>query len=249
MIYKYQIKALILAACAILFTGTAAASGEISLEGEYWNPHISGEIKTPAALNPKNNLGLNQANIVDLKLGFKGDKGPKYFIKYENPSFHNTKNIDQSFSFKGGNYSNGDQVQSDLAVKHYQLGIQNEKIISNSKVSVIYTYNHNSVRTAVNNITQNVNRDQEGKSDSVGLGFSWETLNDKGINFFAAATPLSIGTRGGYLDYNIGIKTKVGKTMTLTLGYKGERLEAGKSDVGSTTVNLKGMYIFLGSGF
>jgi len=62
--------------------------------------------------------------------------------------------------------------------------------------------------------------------------------------------PLSIGRHGNYLDYNIGMRTKLTKTMTLTLGYKGEKLTAGEtSNSDGTTIKLKGMYVFLGSGF
>lgn len=248
MLQKYQVNSLVVAVCFTLFTGTAAASGEISLEGEYWNPHISGEIKSATNLDLKNDLGLGKTNIADLKVSFKEDKGPKYFIKYENPSFSNTENPSNSFNFNGGNYSTGDRINSDVNVKHVQFGIQNEKITSDGKFSIIYSYNHNSIRTGIQDITQKFNQNKDYTSDAVSLGLGWESLNAKGVNFFAEVTPLSIGTRGGYLDYNVGAKTKLGKTMTLTLGYRGERIEAGRtSSSDGTTVDLKGMYVFLGA--
>jgi hypothetical protein len=46
------------------------------------------------------------------------------------------------------------------------------------------------------------------------------------------------------------VKTKFNKTMALTLGYRGEKLEAGEtSSSDGTTIKLKGMYAFLGSNF
>ncbi|VBB07125.1 Hypothetical protein LUCI_2369 [Lucifera butyrica] len=252
MLRKYQINRsiLALAICFALFSETAAASGEISLEGEYWNPHVSGELKSSVNIDVKNDLGLGHSSIADLKLGFKGDKGPKYFIKYENPSFNNTGSLTHSLNFDGRDYSAGDRVTSSMDVKHYQFGIQNDKITPGGKISIIYSYNHNSIHTGIQDVTQNFDRNKDGTSDALNVGFAWESLNRKGINFFAAVTPLSIGTHGGYLDYNAGVKSEIGKTMTLTAGYRGERLEAGKtSGSDGSTINLKGWYVFLGSGF
>ncbi|MBP2652473.1 MAG: hypothetical protein H6Q73_42 [Firmicutes bacterium] len=185
MLHKYQFNSLLWIVCFFLFTGTAAASGEISLEGEYWNPHISGEVKSATNLDFKNDLGLGKANIADLKLGFKGDNGPKYFIKYENPGFNNTTTLTKPLYFDSRNYSTGDQITSDVDVKHFQFGIKNEKITFGGKFSIIYSYNHNSIHTGIQDITQNFNRNKECKSDSVSLGLGWESLNSKGINFFA----------------------------------------------------------------
>jgi len=245
---NYQINSLIGAVCFTLFTGTAAANSEISLDAEYWHPQVSGKIKSSTNLNLKNDLGLDKTNIANLSLNLKGDKNFKYFIKYEKPSFNDSKTLSHSFSFNGGNYAAGDRITSDLDAKHLQFGIRNEKITSNGKFSTIYSYNHNSIHTGIKNITQNFNKSNNSTSDSLSLGLGWESLNTSGVNFFAEATPLSIGRRGSYLDYNVGIRTKFSKTTAFTLGYKGEKLKVGEtSNSDGTTVKLKGIYAFLGS--
>lgn len=223
--------------------GAAHASGEISLNGEYWSPRLSGEV---GSLQPKNDLGLDKSSIGSINLGFKSERGPRYFLKYDGPSFSNRSTLNHSVSLGDVTHNPNEQIHSELNVNHWQIGLQQERITACGKISVIYSYHHNSIETIIQNDSRNISSRKRDNGDILSLGFAWESLNREGLNYFAEATPLSVGRNAAYQDYNIGIKSKLGKDLTLTTGYRGEKLSAGEnSDSIGSRLHLRGWYIFL----
>ncbi len=234
----------------LLFLGvsssTTFAASEFRVDGEYWTPRLGGEVKNGTTLQPHQDLGLDRSALTSLKFSFKKENGPRYFIRYEAPSFSNSTALTHSLSLGGITHNAGDQVAAELNVKHWQLGIAEEKPCPSGKFSVIYSYHHNAVETTLQNAAQQRNSSERHSGDAVSIGFAWETQHARGLNYFAEATPLSIGRNASYQDYNLGIKSKIGKALTLTTGYRGEKLSAGQqSDSIGSRLHLRGWYVFL----
>ncbi|WP_346355594.1 hypothetical protein [Azotosporobacter soli] len=227
-------------------SGTTFAASEFRVDGEYWAPRLSGEVKNGSTLQPHQDLGLDRSALGSLKFSLKKENGPRYFIRYEAPSFSSTAALTHSVSLGGITHNAGDQVAAELNVKHWQIGVQEEKPFPSGKFSVIYSYHHNFVETTLQNTSQQITSRERHSGDAVSVGFAWETQHARGLNYFAEATPLSIGRNASYQDYNIGIKSKIGKALTLTTGYRGEKLSAGQqSDSIGSRLHLRGWYIFL----
>ena len=234
-----------IALLTFLFACSAAAqaSGEISLNGEWWSPRLSGEI---GGVQPKSELGLDKSSVGSINLSIKGEHGPRYFLKYDGPNFSNNSTLDRPLSFGGITHNVNDRIASELKVKHLQFGIKDEKTIASGKLSLIYSYHHNEIETIIENNSNKTRSSQNDKGDALSFGLSWETTHPNGLNYFAEATPLSIGHNAHYQDYNIGIKSKLGTDLVLTTGYRGEKISAGQTSysIGSR-LHLRGWYIFI----
>lgn len=128
----------------------------------------------------------------------------------------------------------------------------NEKIYitvksASEKFTTNYQFNSGKLETRMNNVTKGFARTRDKSLNCLGIGFGWESLGD--TRWFAEVTPLSIGS-GAVNKYGFGIKTKLGQGRMLTIGYKSERIQAGKDDdADRTKLDMHGVYLNLKSSF
>lgn len=252
MLQKKQMLNLTIAACfvtAVGATGTAAAS-DMNVQVEYWKPSVSGEIKTAGStVKADNNLGIEKKSMPSFSMQLRQNDHQSIFLQYENATFRGNKTIGSGFNWEDRSTLIGDKLSSKMETNHFRVGLRNEKISGNSKFSTIYSYTHGKIKTEVNDETAPWSRSKENSINAFGIGFAWETLNSKGINFFAEINPLAFGPKHqGYWEHKAGIKANLGSNMGLTVGYKWENIGNAEAN-GHKDIMLKGMFASLSSTF
>lgn len=221
------------------------SASEITLDVSYWNPQVSGEIKSPSKIDLGHDLGLEQKNIFGYTLNFKNDENSSYFIKTEGATIKGDKNSTKNFTFAGSAYAQSQALSSEIKFQHTQVGYRSEHTSSTTKFSNIYSYHHNQLETSINNHS----KDYSGDSFSMGWGI--ETMNESGMNYYAEINPLFLTTNNSIgSDYNIGINMKMSDQLKLNLGYKVLVIEGWKDeDHDRAALGLRGIYGSLSGSF
>lgn len=251
MVTKKEFAQFVLVAGIIASGGAAyAAEGNtICVDLNYWNPSVKGSSEmrmgngTSAKL--KNDLGLDQGKSLNLAVRYKTDDKRVWYFSSDGIDTNTTKILSRSFALSNTNYAAGDKVNSALKIGHAQIGLRSNWAAT-SNFYTNYQINHTSFKTTLTNISTNAAQTRDQSFTSVGIGLGWETKNQKGVNFFAEVTPISLFNSSKYWESKSGIKTAVGKNMDLVLGYKSESIQVGKDNAADkANTDLRGVYFSL----
>lgn len=258
MVEEKRIQQMAVAVCMTLLSfgvgAPLAAANAISVDVDAWQPAFNGSstIRTNgrSEVNLKNDLGFNEKKSMgNLTLKYQNDDHQSLFLNNGDVTFRADQNLRHGVSYGGTNYLQGDKVHSEVKIDQLHFGFINDKITTGGKFSTIYQYTHGNFKTRLQDQTTQVSSSTENSINCVSLGFGWESVNQGALNFFAEITPLSLG-KGGYWDYNYGVKVKLGRDLGLKVGYKGERLQSGKDgDSDLKKAELNGLYLNLSSNF
>lgn len=211
----------------------------------YWMPSITGSLQTSlpnaAAIDFKNDLGLNNNGTVYADFRYKFDETSSLYLDYFNITNSGSLTLPNTFSWHNVAYNAGNLVNSSLNVRMLDV-IYEKKIYENDQAYLCGTIGakYGQAAITVNNIT----RGSTGRSSAIGLipeiglfGKTKMTQNLNGIARINAMVGDNSGQHVGMIDINAGITWDFYQSWAADLGYKWFQL-TGKNLSSNNQMNI-----------
>ena len=247
----------LLVACAlasVVLSGshTVFASGDIDVSYRYWNPTISAKVGPAESggvivpwVDAKENLGIAEHNINDMRLSWKLNEKSKVEIDYFNSSFHGTAT--PNFKMNGWDLSAG-RFKTDVDIKNLQV----------SWVKYTNKYENDDTRQGFMLGLRNVRIDAVSNQIDGGtghftknfnilfptVGMVFETGRTSQISGFASLSGAYAGNKGYFYDAEIGGKSFLDsqKSLSVTAGYRILKIKADKDNGDKLDTTISGPF-------
>ncbi|MDU2064270.1 MAG: hypothetical protein E6713_05445 [Sporomusaceae bacterium] len=248
-----QIAAVFSAAIVSCSSMGVAGANAIAVDADVWQPSITNNSTIRSGkgstIHLKNDLGFSEKkSLAGLTLKYGNEDHQSFFLSNTDVKYNGSKQLSQNFTYGGGVFGQGNHVDSEVKVNVLHFGFRNEKVTESGKIATIYQYNHGNIKTRLTDTTAALNRTSDAALNCLNIGWGWESVNARGVNYFAEVLPVTLGN-GGNWQYEFGMKVPMGNQLGLKVGYRAERLQTAKTDDDKKRVELRGIFFSLGSSF
>ncbi len=245
------------AALVVFFTGSCAgllrAQPAIEFEGRYWMPQMSSRLLVErngvgTEVDAKNDLGISDENFPQGQVTWHTWGRSQFRFAYTPIGFSGDQTVSRTIVFGGKPYTVGTRIQSDLDIKHLQLGWSYQFSLDEGLVRIGPLVEADGFLLHGRLIAPNLGIEQS-EDLSVGLpavGLALEVRVRRGVNVYGQASGLKVGDYGYFIGSDAGVRVGPWKHLLFSAGYRTFNLRVIHS-ADFARMQLRGPYV--GAGF
>jgi hypothetical protein len=203
------------------------AEPKIEIEGRFWFPELSGNIKATddsiegTNIDLKDDLGIEDENFSDIRLTCNLGSADKIRLSYSQVEFSGEKDIVQTVIFEGQSYTSSTHVITNVDLDYLRLGwihhfIRNNALKLGSTIEAKMFFIDASLAAPAIAISES----EKFIGGLPTLGIVFEVEPHRIIKVFAEISGLPAGSYGYLLDGELGIRLNPIENFSITGGYR-----------------------------
>ncbi|HWR05370.1 hypothetical protein [Sporomusa sp.] len=233
--------ALLLVIGLCLIPPQAAYAADYGLSVRTWFPSLDGKVQKGTALDFKDNLGIENKNLMSVDLIF-GEEG-KFQFNYDNFSFDGANNPAAGYSFDGISYNPADRVKATteftyIAVKW--LPTYNAK--SERNFSWLFGISNSKIKTKME--APGKNAEKTFKSFAPIVGARYEIGTTTPTSYYGEIAASVTGSNKYSYASEVGVKRKISEKAGFVAGYRYLAAKSGSNDE-YAKISLSGPFLQL----
>ncbi|MFH1176148.1 MAG: hypothetical protein V1750_01980 [Acidobacteriota bacterium] len=230
MVLRLTFRAIRVAAIVMLLAPAALAQPKVEIEGRYWKSTLAadarvgnGELGT--AFDFKDDLGMTDKNITDLRLIFNTGPRSRIRLGYLQVAYAGDASVSRTIEFSGQTYTVGTRVLSALDKKYGRLGWIWQFVNAGNgafRLGTLLEVKQLAIeaRLAANELQPPERASEKFDAMLPTIGLALDIVPHRGLDIFAELSGISAGSKGSMVDGEAGIKIVPVPSLAIIASYR-----------------------------
>ena len=213
----------------LMSAGILAAQHSLDLEGRYWIPRLSGDLRVDAGglgtdIDPRKDLGIPNTNFPQGSVTWARGRSRLRFT-YTPIDYGGDQTVSRTIVYRGTPYTVGTRVNSDLTVQHLQLSWAYQFVRVKDGVFRLGPMVEAdgllmSGRLTAPNLAQPLERTEKVSAGLPAAGLAMDIEPRHAIDIFGEAGGMKAGSYGYFVGSDAGMRLRLPAHLLLTAGYR-----------------------------
>ena len=217
----------------VLSASVALAQGGVELESYLWRPELTSTVRSVAGgapidpalatLDLKADLGMQDQDAVDYRLTFRTGPHSRVRLAYLGLQYDGDAHVERTIEFNGQTYLVGTRVISALSLDYARLGWIWQFLGNDSaRLGTIVEAKAVKIDAALRapGLQPPVEESDSRSAVLPTVGLALDLTPHRVINLFAEVSGIAAGSRGRFLDGEVGLRLTPLRFLTIVGGYR-----------------------------